>query len=283
MKVLKPNKNKLTQGYSDKHKGYDHSGNGDQNYYSSIYGKVVQAKNSETKNWTNNKALTTADYGNYIKIKGEVDGKTVYQLGAHFKQGTVLPIGTEVKTGQVIAQIGNTGNSTAPHSHTEYRDENNHNFPVEFVDEQAQNPTMDKAKEQIIIDTYKAVTGEYPNDDEKKATLQKNENSVELIEDLLRGDGRSKVRWLAEWGVEDNNQDFLTTIEAYKDTFYKLKEILKLPVGANNEDVLGRVAGLVESLREAKEALVPKVVYKLQDKDFTKVFSISNLIIIMEK
>ena len=79
MKVLRPvsKDNPQTQGYSSSHKGYDHDDKPDPNYYSSFYGKVTQAKNSETKNWINKGTLTTADYGNYIKIKGEVDGKVV--------------------------------------------------------------------------------------------------------------------------------------------------------------------------------------------------------------
>jgi len=165
MKVLRPSKNKLTGGYTSSHKGYDHSGRGDLNYYSSIYGKVIQAKNSETRNWGANKAndpyktdprrpkLLTEDYGNYLIIKGEVDGKTVQQLGAHFEQGSVLPKGTEVKAGQIIARIGNTGNSTGAHSHTEYRDADHNKFPVEFIDK-VEEPPQDMDKKQLIIDAY---------------------------------------------------------------------------------------------------------------------------------
>src|SRR3990167_10369186 len=178
MKVLRPTNNKQTGGYSSDHKGYDHDDIPDPNYKSSFFGKVVQAKNNETRNWLANKAgdpykpatgtrkLMTEDYGNYIKIKGEVDGKAVYQLGAHFKQGTVLPVGTEVKRGQVVAQIGNTGNSTAKHCHTEYRDEKNINFSVQFIDEDTPAPKPENnmvTKEQVIIDSYKATTGEYPS------------------------------------------------------------------------------------------------------------------------
>lgn len=284
MKVLRPvsKKNKLNQGYSEKHKGYDHDEEPDLNYYSSFYGKVVQAKNSETKNWINKGTLTTADYGNYIKIKGDVDGQTVYQLGAHFEPGSVLSVGTEVKKGQVVARIGNTGNSTGPHSHSEYRDKDNHNFPVDFVDEEEKN-MEGVSKEQIIIDAYKAITGEYPSDDEKKARLQKNENTVELIEDLLRDDGRSKKRWLLEWDAEDNDIVLQTANEQYKDTFFKLKEMLKIPVGSNNEDVLGYVAGLLKSITELQEAKKPQTVYKLEGKDFEKIISLWNLTVILEK
>lgn len=284
MKVLKPSKNRLTQGYSDKHKGYDHSGQGDQNYYSSFFGKVVQAKNSETKNWINTGTLTTADYGNYIKVKGEVDGKVYYQLGAHFKPDTVLPVGTEVKKGQVIAQIGNTGNSTGAHSHTEYRDADNHNFAVEFVDEEEEDKPMEtQTKEQIIIDSYKATTGEYPSDNEKQARLQKNENTADLIYDLLNGDGRCKPRWLQIWGVEKPSSEMQATLEGYKDMAHRLKEILKLPVGANTEDIIGRVTGLLESLTEAQNAQKPKTVYKYEGEDYERIITLGNLLLIMKK
>jgi len=261
LKVLKPSKNKQTQGYSDKHKGYDHSGRGDLNYYSSFFGKVVQAKNSETKNWTNTGKLTTKDYGNYIKIKGEVDGKTFYQLGAHFQPGSVLPKGTEVKRGQVVARIGNTGNSTARHSHTEYRDADDKNFPVVFVDDIKENKNM-QSKEQIIIDAYKAITGEYPSDDEKKARLQKNENTMELIYDLLNGDAKSKPRWLEIWGVKEN-QESQSIIESYKDQLHLLNETLR-SVGIRQGDDFASAVAKVQSLvtsyleqeKAVKEALV---------------------------
>lgn len=297
MRVLKPTKNKQTGGYSVDHKGYDNSGLPDPNYKSSFFGKVVQCKNSENRNWIANKVgdpykptngvrkLKTEDYGNYIKIKGTVDGKTVYQLGAHFKQGTVLPVGTEVSAGQTVAQIGNTGNSTGSHCHTEYRDEKDVNFSVEFVDEiEAEKPKpMDNTKEQIIIDSYKAITGEYPSDDEKKSRLQKNENTVELIEDLLNGDGRAKKRWLSKWDNEDNDIVLKEMIEQYQTTLYSIKEILKVPIGSDNETLIGKVRGVANSITELQEALLPKTVYKVNEKDFTKLFSISNLTVIIER
>jgi len=296
MKVLKPTKNKLTGGYSVDHKGYDHDDIPDTNYKSSFFGKVVQCKNSETRNWIANKKgdpykpatgtrkLKTEDYGNYIKIKGTVDGKTVYQLGAHFKQGTVLPVGTEVSAGQTVAQIGNTGNSTGSHCHTEYRDEKDVNFSVELVDEiENEKPKPMDTKEQIIIDTYKAVTGEYPSDDEKRARLQKNENTVELIEDLLTGDGRAKSRWLQKWDNEDNDIVLKEMIEQYKTTLYSLKEILGVSVGSDNETLIGKARGLSESLTEAQNALIPKTVYKVEGKDFSRVFKIGNITLIIEK
>lgn len=258
IKVLRPSKNKQTQGYSDGHKGYDHSGKGDQNYYSSIYGKVTQSKNSETENWQKKKGekLTTKDYGNYIKIKGEVDGKVVYQLGAHFKQGTVLSVGTEVSRGQVVAQVGNTGNSTAKHSHTEYRDSGNKNFSVTFVENEEEDKPMDtQTKEQIIIDVYKAETGEYPTDDEKKWRLQQNLNTVELIESV-HGDGRFHEKWVAPH-VGDKT-DLKEQVETYKDQKLKLNEVLRpvgIPSGADFAEAVGKVSWLVEQYKDTENKI----------------------------
>ncbi len=303
MKVLKPTNNKQTgtpksHGYN----AYDHDDVPDTNYKSSIFGKVVQSKNSETRNWLANtesdpykvldskgkikpRALLTADYGNYIKIKGTVDGKTIYQLGSHFKQGSVLPVGTEVSAGQTVAQMGSTGNSTGAHGHTEYRDEKEVKLVVEFVDqtEPIIPKPMENNKEQIIIDAYKAITGEYPNNDEKKARLQKNENTVDLINDLLKNDSRSKVKWLEAWNAEDNDVAMERTIEEYKNTLYSLKEILGVTIGSSNEELVGKAQGLMVKLKEAIDASQIKVVYKYQDKDYVKVLSFGGLVIITER
>lgn len=287
MKVLRPSRNRQTQGYSSGHKGYDHSGRGDDlNYYASLYGKVVQSKNSETKNWINKGTLTTKDYGNYLKIKGLVDGKSTYQLGAHLEVGSVLSTGTEVKAGQVIARIGNTGNSTGRHCHTEYRDSNNKNFEVSFVDTlevKEETKMYTKTQEEIIREAYLAVTGEWPTDDEIKARLQKNENPIELIEDLLKGDSRSKPRWLKIWEETESNTELKESLENYKNSFHRLKELLKLPVGSGSEEVIGKVAGILESLSELEDAQIPKVVYKHSGKDFEKIAQLLNLILILEK
>lgn len=284
MKVLKPTQNKLTQDYSSSHKGYDHDdkdskGKVNENYCSSFYGKVVQAKNSETRNWVANTAsdpykpatgkrkLLTEDYGNYIKIKSEIGGKVYYQLAAHFKVGTVLPVGTDVAKGQVIAQIGNTGNSTGSHVHTEYRDSNNECFEVEFIDKEETPPMETQTKEQIIIDSYKATTGEYPTDDEKKFRLQQNKNTLELIEDLLKGDGRSKPRWLKIWGIKEVEDNVANNYETTVSDIREILRVVGIVPGDDTEKVEAKISELVKFYQDHKDDNKPKVTISLEGKD----------------
>jgi hypothetical protein len=289
MKVRRPTgkDNRLTQGYSVKHKGYDNSAKPDPNYYSSFAGVVTQAKNSETKNWINNGTLTTADYGNYIKIKAEVDGATVYQLGAHFQAGSVLPVGTKVQAGQVVAQIGNTGNSTGAHCHSEYRNKDNVNFPVEFTDQVeagngGNNESMEK--KQQIIDAYLGTRPDNPpSDDEINFRLQQNKNLVEILREILGGDSNARSYWLNEWGVKPDDINWQVIADQYKENYNDLKNTLGLPVSADTEEVMGKVRGLQERVTELEKAVEPKVVYKLDGKDYEKVFKLGNLAVIMEK
>ena len=276
MKVLKPvgKDNPLTQGYKTTHKGYDHDDKPDTNYYSSIYGKVTQAKNSETKNWINNGTLTNNDYGNYIKIKGEVDGQVVYQLGAHFEQGSVLPVGTEIQRGQIVAKIGNTGNSTGSHCHTEYRDSDNKNMPVEFVNEIKE--TMEKLpKDSIIRDIYIFCRGKenHASQDEVDRWIQENKNIQEIGEGILGGDSKAKANWIARWGIVEQDVALIESLDNYKSAFHRLKELLKLPVSDNTEDILGKVAGLVKENEDLKGLQVPKIIYKHEGKEYERLFS----------
>lgn len=133
MKVFRPTKNKLTRGYSISHKGYDFAGlNLPDEVRAGKDGTIIQRIDRYVSSWTNTGSLTTRDYGNYIKVK-HTDG--TYELHAHLRKGSSFEVGTNVKAGQTIARIGNTGNSTGPHLHSEYRDAGDRNLQVEFYED----------------------------------------------------------------------------------------------------------------------------------------------------
>lgn len=136
MIVIRPSKNRITcdpkcHGYL----AWDFAGlEGDQFIRSSIDGEIIEAKYNETRNWlaftsndpfknARNGKLLTSDYGNYLKIKG-----SIIHLVTHLKANTGLPIGTKVKAGQIIAEVGSSGNSSGKHSHNEYRTLNGTNI-----------------------------------------------------------------------------------------------------------------------------------------------------------
>ncbi len=57
-------------------------------------------------------------YGNLIVIDHDGGWQTFY---AHMMDGTLLPCGSNVQKGDLIASMGSTGNSTGPHLHFELR------------------------------------------------------------------------------------------------------------------------------------------------------------------
>lgn len=63
-----------------------------------------------------------ASYGTYVKIKHNVDGLEFESLYAHLMFGSVAVLaGDEVKVGDFIGQVGETGIVTGPHLHFEVR------------------------------------------------------------------------------------------------------------------------------------------------------------------
>jgi hypothetical protein len=57
-------------------------------------------------------------YGNLIVIDHDRGWQTFY---SHMMDGTLIPCGSNVQKGQLIASMGSTGNSTGPHLHFELR------------------------------------------------------------------------------------------------------------------------------------------------------------------
>jgi len=131
MKVYRPSKNKINGGFTSSHPAYDFDDQSDPNVYSSMSGRVVLSVNKYDTHWRNLGALTTADYGNFVKVLHD-DGSS--EIHAHLKYGSPIPVGTRVDAKQKIGEIGHTGNSTGPHLHYEFRDKNGNKLQVEFID-----------------------------------------------------------------------------------------------------------------------------------------------------
>lgn len=65
---------------------------------------------------------TDGTYGEHIIIEHRIDGQTVESLYAHMLAGsTALKLGQQVKVGDTVGLVGNTGLSTGAHLHFEIR------------------------------------------------------------------------------------------------------------------------------------------------------------------
>lgn len=87
-------------------------GGKNQPIYAANEGKVYSIKDNDK---------TKKSWGNYVKIyHGKIDGKKVYTLYAHLKNGLKVKKGQKVKQGELLAYMGNTGRSSGNHLHYEY-------------------------------------------------------------------------------------------------------------------------------------------------------------------
>lgn len=102
----------ITQYFGSSHKGLDlgwnskHGGK-NQPIYASADGTVYSIKDNDT---------TGKSWGNYVKIS---HGDNNYTLYAHLKQGLKVKKGQNVKQGDLLGYMGNTGKSSGNHLHFE--------------------------------------------------------------------------------------------------------------------------------------------------------------------
>lgn len=245
MKVIKPTINPQTGGYTNTHKGYDHAGlNLPDEIRAGEDGTITTRVDLYNSSWINNGVLTTRDYGNFIIIK-HTGGTS--ELHAHLKQGSALNQGAQVKAGQVVGRIGNTGNSTGPHLHSEYRNTSNVNVPVEFIASPLPVPTppMDNNAHKAAIAERIVKAREGVNYDVNKMTEQQ---SVDFASRMLREKDRA-VKWdqlcnLAFQGGVDSNKVTVDQLKAQLSAGHSADEIAK-----------AKQEGRKQGWKEAEEAV----------------------------
>jgi len=110
------------------HFGIDYGGPTGTPIVASASGKVTKIRNGCTNNgYIGNRC--GGGYGNYMEITHENGTKTLY---AHLSKIEVN-LNTKVTQGQVIARMGNSGNSTGPHLHFEIIEKNGKKRNVNFL------------------------------------------------------------------------------------------------------------------------------------------------------
>lgn len=116
-----PSRGSITSNYGTRwgkvHKGIDIAGNIGDPIKAALDGKVIEAYYSSS-------------YGNVITIE---HGNGIQTLYAHCSK-LLAKEGQDVKRGDIIAKIGNTGRSTGPHLHFELKVNGSAINPIKYID-----------------------------------------------------------------------------------------------------------------------------------------------------
>ena len=131
-RVLKNKKCKINQYYNSNHPALDIVG---ENYtldyitaHSDGIITTIQDNRSNMKGSIGNIA-----YGNYIKIEHQKGYSTLY---AHLQNGLTLKQGQNIKKGDVIGYMGDSGNAYGKHLHFEIWKNNQRINPLEFLNKE---------------------------------------------------------------------------------------------------------------------------------------------------
>ena len=131
-RILKNGKCKITQYYSTTHPSIDLvGGNSTLDYIvSHSDGMVIEIvdNRSNIKGSTGNLA-----YGNYMKIKHNDEYETLY---AHLKTGLNLKKNQQIKKGEIIGYMWDSGNAYGKHLHFEVWKNNKRINPLEYINKE---------------------------------------------------------------------------------------------------------------------------------------------------
>ena len=214
-RVLQTQENRITRGFGNGHFGVDLGWQTTQTdgILAHSDGKVVFC---QTGHKNNPGSSGNASYGNCVKLD---HGNNYFTLYAHLSDVTVK-LGQQVKKGQIIGHMGNTGNSYGAHLHFEVRNGASHCInPAPYIaadlpglptsDPKPENPNTDKEEDDMtyaeryaewkkFMDQYRAELAKKPASNWAKEAV----NYVKK-EGIMNGDANGQFR----------PQDFITREE----------------------------------------------------------------------
>lgn len=214
-RVLRTQENRITRGFGNGHSGVDLGWQTTQTdeILAHSDGKVVFC---QTGHKNNPGSSGNASYGNCVKLD---HGNNYFTLYAHLSDVTVK-LGQQVKKGQIIGHMGNTGNSYGAHLHFEVRNGASHCInPAPYIaadlpglptnDPKPENPNTDKEEDDMTYAEryaeWKKFMDQYRAELAKKPVSNWAKEAVDYVkkEGIMNGDANGQFR----------PQDFITREE----------------------------------------------------------------------
>lgn len=193
-RVLETQENKMTRGFGNGHSGVDLGWQTTQTdgILAHSDGKVVFC---QTGYRNNPGASGNASYGNCVKID---HGNNYFTLYAHLSDVKVK-LGQQVKKGQVIGHMGNTGNSYGAHLHFEVRHgANNCVDPAPYIAADLPGlPTQSEEDEDMFTyEQWKEYMEKYEAELAKKPVSSWATAAVNFVkaEGIMNGDANGQFR-----------------------------------------------------------------------------------------
>jgi hypothetical protein len=263
-RVIEGNQCEMTQGCNANHVAFDIVNKGYTlgNIVAHSKGVVVATRNNCNKTYSSSNAAIADwgdSYGNFVLLKHG----TLYSFYAHMAFGSVcVAPGQEVKQGQKIGYMGNTGHSNGGHLHFEIRTGESWTtrinptpyFNVDLAIEIAKPKARDENKEQVEIiydDNMRVRTSREIKDNNILGILPKG------FYDVLSKQNANGYDW-----VEVKEGQYVALIGGYSELRSKVDKIPteeeKCENGANNDE-LEAYKKEVEAYKKEIELLNAKI------------------------
>ncbi|PPF47212.1 hypothetical protein C5B85_02760 [Pseudoclavibacter sp. AY1F1] len=145
-------RNSPCSGCSSNHRGLDMAGPQGTRVGSIANGVVIESVPTDG-----------GGLGAHVVVEHRIDGLQVRSVYGHLIAGSpAVKVGDEVKTGQLVGLLGNTGASTGPHLHLETIVDGTHVDPQKFLNKYADGAAVDIFGE---VPTWSPPSGDPQKDD----------------------------------------------------------------------------------------------------------------------